>query len=135
MPYTRLRYHFVFSTKNRTPWITPDIEEVLYPSLHQTITGLDGKIIQPGGIEDHVHLVCAIRPKYSVSHVIGRLKSESSGVIHHAGLPEFDWSANYCAFTLDPFNMNRIIDYVRYQKQHHHHRNLQPRYERCDLRP
>ena len=129
MPYTRLRYHFVFSTKNRTPWISPNIEEVLYPSLHQTITGLDGKIIQLGGVEDHVHVVCAIRPKYSVSHVIGRLKSESSGVIHHAGLPEFDWNDGFGAFTLGPRDLPHIVDYVKYQKEHHRRDNLRPRYE------
>ena len=31
--YTALHYHFVFSTKNRQPWITPDLEERIWDFL------------------------------------------------------------------------------------------------------
>ena len=134
MPYTRLRYHLIIETKYRTPWITPDVEDLLYPAINKSIERLDGMLIRIGGITDHVHIVCAIRPRHSVSNFVGRIKCETSGHLSRTreDLENFCWSDNYGAFTLNPFDMSDVIEYVAHQKHHHATDELLDPYERCD---
>ena len=51
--YTSLHYHFLFSTKNREPWLTPDIE----PRILIFIGGISRahkiSALQVGGIASH----------------------------------------------------------------------------------
>jgi putative transposase len=60
--YTSLHYHFVFSTKNREPWIAPSIEQRVWEFIggiarHHGMTAL-----QVGGIEDHIHALITAPP-------------------------------------------------------------------------
>ncbi len=59
MPSTHLslRYHLVFSTKNRLPMITRDWRSNLYSYLGGIVKGINGVPLAIGGIEDHVHLL------------------------------------------------------------------------------
>ena len=61
MSSPRLRYHLVTGTHKREPLITPSVEEVLYPAIRVKAEDADGRVLQIGGIPDHVHLVAAIR--------------------------------------------------------------------------
>ena len=82
--YTSLHYHFIFSTKNREPWLTPDIEHRIWAFIGGIARAHNMTALQVGGVEDHIHaLVTApatIAPAQSpVSQ--GRLfKMDSRGV-------------------------------------------------------
>jgi REP element-mobilizing transposase RayT len=132
MPYTRLRYHFIFATKNRARWIWPDVESFLYPVLVRLIKRAGGHAIRLGGVEDHVHIVSALEPKVSVSDFLERIKSESSQAVRgrFKNLWGFGWQDGYGAFTLNPTDMDRILEYVENQKEHHRTGNLWLPYEK-----
>ena len=48
--FTSLHYHVIFSTKNREPWIRPDIESRVWSYLGGTARENDMKAILIGGI-------------------------------------------------------------------------------------
>ena len=110
MAYTRLRYHTVIATEHRRPWITPDVEEFLYPVLTHTTERLGGKLIAIGGIEDHVHMVSAFPPAVSVAKFLEHLKAESTGALkrHRRSLWHFGWCDGYGCFTLNPADLSGI---------------------------
>ena len=58
--YTSLHYHIIFSTKNREPWITPDIEQRIWEYLGGIARNHAMKALQIGGIEDHIHIVLGL---------------------------------------------------------------------------
>jgi putative transposase len=132
MPYTRLRYHFVFATKKRARWIWPEVEEFLYPVLVRLTERAGGHTIRIGGVEDHVHTICALKPKISPSDFIERIKSESSQAVRgrFKNLWGFKWQIGYGAFSLNPHDMDRVIAYVENQKQHHRRGDLWAVYEK-----
>jgi putative transposase len=134
MSYTRLRYHIVFATKHRRPWISEDVEEFLYPTLIHSAQRYNGKAIAIGGIEDHVHLVVAARPDIAVSEFVERLKSESAAALkrHRRSCWHFAWGIGFGAFTLNPERLSGVIAYVRQQKEHHYQGDLWEEYERWD---
>jgi Transposase IS200 like len=55
--YHSLNYHITFSTKNRTPLIKPEWIERLHANLGGITLEIDGKALNIGGVEDHVHLL------------------------------------------------------------------------------
>ena len=48
-------FHLIWSTKNRTPWIDEEMQERLYPYLGGITKNHKGKLIEVGGMPDHIH--------------------------------------------------------------------------------
>lgn len=52
--------HCVFSTKERRPLITPQLQRRLYPYLGGIARENKMKLLSIGGVEDHVHTLLSI---------------------------------------------------------------------------
>ena len=72
--YTELYYHLVWSTKDRAPLITFVLERPLYVAIRQKCQELEAEVHALGGTENHLHLVCCIPAKISVSEFMERIK-------------------------------------------------------------
>jgi putative transposase len=77
-PYSQILLHVVFSTKGRTPWITADVAERLYPYIGGIVRAERGVVLAIGGVEDHIHLYFRWRTDGSVSDLMRTVKSRSS---------------------------------------------------------
>lgn len=80
--YTNLLYHIVFSTKDRRPVITDEIQSRLYDYIGGTIRKQGGISLAINGISDHVHVLAKLRPDKAVSDVLRDLKANASGWMH-----------------------------------------------------
>ena len=131
MSYTRLRYHIVFATKGRQAWLSEEIREFLYPVFGRIAKNEGGRLLEAGGVEDHVHLICAIKPTVAVSDFIGRLKANSTGALkrNFEQLGAFEWQGEFSCFTADPANMDKLRSYVANQVEHHRNGDLWELYE------
>ena len=121
MPYSRLYYHLVWTTKNRLPLLTPEIESAVHGYLVAKASGLGATLFALGGTEDHVHLVASIPPSVAVAKFVGQIKAVASTKLNQSGISEetFHWQAEYGAFTFDAKRLPSYVAYVRRQKQHH----------------
>jgi putative transposase len=71
MPYWKLHYHFIWSTKNRLQLIDSIIEPELYRAIAAKAKDMGGLVHALGGIEDHVHLAVSIPPKIAPANSLG----------------------------------------------------------------
>jgi putative transposase len=128
--YTPLHYHFIFSTKNREPWIRRDIEERLWAYLGGIASQHDLKPTLIGGIEDHVHLLVGLPPTISISQALKSIKGGSSGWIKQnlPGCQTFAWQDGYGAFTVSKSLIDGVQNYIRQQREHHRVRTFQEEY-------
>jgi len=119
--YTNLLYHIVFSTKDRRPLITLEIEQQLYDYIGGIIRGLGGICLELNGTEDHVHLLAKLRPDCALSDVLRELKANATVWMHEVfpELKDFSWQRGYGAFTVSHSHVEQVRQYVRRQKQHH----------------
>src|SRR2546425_5879005 len=119
--YTNLRYHIIFSTKDRRPLITPAHQPRLYDYISGTIRNLGGISLELNGTEDHFHLLTKLRPDKALSDVLRDLKANASGWMHHIfpELEDFSWQRGYAAFTVSQSNVEEIRRYIGKQKEHH----------------
>jgi REP element-mobilizing transposase RayT len=82
---TNLLVHFIFSTKDRKPRITPDIESDLHAYLGGIIRELGGVALTINGTSDHVHLLVRLRANMSVADTARVSKTLRAGCMN-AGL-------------------------------------------------
>lgn len=129
MPYTRLRYHLITATHERLPIITPNVEAVLYPALEESALNAGGRVLQLGGVADHIHMVFALRPTVAVSDFVHVVKTHSSRRVRAEQFKAFRWQAGYAAFTVSPNQIEKLIRYVARQKQHHAVNTVRAMYE------
>ena len=75
----RLEYHVVWVCKYRRRILKPGVKEYVRKLLLGLQRGIPGVAIQTIGFDkDHVHMVMEIPPRYSISSVMGKLKSQSA---------------------------------------------------------
>jgi len=117
----RLFYHFIWTTKNREPWIGSEMEPFLFDSIRSKVTGLNARLLAVNACLDHVHLVASVPPIISLSNFVGQVKGISSLRINESGiLPmKINWQEEYGVFSLDETSLSACIFYVERQKEHH----------------
>ena len=117
----RLYYHVTWSTYNRAPLITPQIEVELYPYLKLKAMECGAFIHECNGVEDHVHAAMTIPPRFSIGEVIGRLKGSSSHFINNEIhlAHDFAWQEGYGVVTISEERLSAIVRYIHRQKEHH----------------
>jgi len=124
--YCNLLYHLVFSTKERQPWLRPELSSDLFPYLGGIIRGLGGVALAINGTSDHVHLLVRLRQKSAVEDVLRELKASSSGWVHksRADSADFGWQNGYGAFTVSASQVDRVRKYILGQEGHHRRRDF-----------
>ena len=128
MPYWRLYYHLIWTTKNRHPLIASAWEADLYGYLWGKAAAMGCLPHAIGGVADHVHVVISIPPRLAVAQVVGRLKGASAHHVNHvlAERKSFQWQAGYGALTFGERALPRVVRYVQRQKVHHAAHTLWP---------
>src|SRR3954447_11938776 len=86
--------HMIFSTKNRVPVLTPEIQAELHPYLAVVLREYDCPSLQVGGVEDHVHLLFGLSRTRTVAQVVETVKTSSSKWIKTQGAAFTDFIGN-----------------------------------------
>ena len=119
--YSQILLHFVFSTKHRERWITPEIAERLYPYVGGIIRAEKGTLYDIGGVEDHVHLYLRWRTDVAVSDWMRTVKARSSNWLHETfpRLHGFAWQEGYSVFSVSKSQEEALKKYIARQHEHH----------------
>jgi REP element-mobilizing transposase RayT len=125
--HARLCFHFVFATKHRSPWISPDLARELYPFVGAVVRDQGGTLLAIGGMPDHLHLLVDLRPHPSIATVVKAVKGSSSRWINESGrvADHFRWQEGYAAFSVSLSVLERVRTYVLHQEQHHRQASFQ----------
>ena len=128
--YTSLHYHIVFSTKNRIPYIKPEIEQRVWEYLGGVVRHHKMTALQVGGVDDHIHALIMAPPTIAPSQIAQYLKGESSKWIHETfpALRTFAWQEGYGAFTVSKSGLESVVSYIRGQRAHHQQKDFQAEY-------
>ena len=121
----RLQYHVVWVTKYRRRILKPFVTVYLEKVLPKLLRNMPGVTIETIGFDhDHLHMIMVIPPKYSISDVMGSLKSQSSSHMRKtfAWLGKVYWKENVVwspGYFVSSVGLDeRVIrNYVEYQGQ------------------
>ena len=70
--------HVIFSTKNREPLVTPEIEPELFAYIGGILGNNESRLLDAGGTADHVHLLISQSKNVALSELMKDVKKDSS---------------------------------------------------------
>jgi putative transposase len=131
MPYWQLFYHLVWTTKSREPFLTSEVEPIVYGFVRSKVIGLGGTLFALNGTAEHVHVVTAIPPAIAVAKFVGQVKGATATRFNKGGFGAIlYWQEEYGAFSFDGKRLPNFVSYVERQKEHHAENKTIPILER-----
>jgi putative transposase len=124
--FTSCLVHCVWSTKNREPYLTPDLRDRLWPYLGGIAKQNHMKTLAIGGAADHVHVLLSLPATISVAKAMQLLKGNSSRWIRETfpKMRSFAWQEGYGAFSVGVSGVDATVTYIRNQTEHHRTRSF-----------
>ena len=119
--------HVVFSTKDRRPLLTPEVQERLWPYLGGIARENKMRALKVGGVADHVHMLVSLPSTLAVAKAVQLIKGNSSKWIHETfpALSSFEWQEGYGAFSLSVSGVEATVAYIENQAEHHQRKTFQ----------
>ena len=113
--------HLVWNTWDRLPLISPEFERRLHRYIVAVAKEMKCQVVAIGGIEDHVHLLVLLPSTVTVAQLVKRVKGASSHFINHEILSngDFRWQGTYSAFSVSRWDVGKVANYIRTQREHH----------------
>jgi REP element-mobilizing transposase RayT len=126
-----LYLHLVWATWDRAPLITSDIERRVHRNIESEAINNGCTVLAINGMPDHIHLLMSIPTTITIAHLVKQVKGVSSHLVNGTlrPTPQFKWQASYGAFTVSRWDVNKIVGYIKRQKEHHAAADLLPEYE------
>ena len=123
---SKVYVHITFSTKNLIPFIDDAIKSRLFEYLGGVCKQLDCIPLQVGGTNDHVHILCLLSKKITQIKLIEEVKKSSSKWIKTIGhnYRNFYWQDGYGIFSVNPSEVDVVINYIKNQEEHHKKRTF-----------
>jgi putative transposase len=118
----KILVHTVFSTKEHRPFLR---DAVLRDELHRylggILTNLDCQPVIAGGVEDHVHVLCALSRTCQAAEMVKEVKRGSSVWLKTKGpeLSDFAWQNGYGVFSIGFSQIEMVRGYIAGQEEHH----------------
>jgi putative transposase len=118
--------HLVWATWDRHPLLMGDIERRVYRNVESVAREMGCKVLAINGMPEHVHLVVSIPSTITIADLVKQVKGVSSHFVNETIKPGFDfkWQGSYGAFTVSRWDVDKIVNYVKGQKRHHHEDEL-----------
>ncbi len=131
MSYLKIFIHTVWGTKNRSPIISSLIKENILSHLKENAVLNNIRIIAINCYRDHVHCLITLDSKRSISQIMQSLKGESSKWINQNRLltTKFEWAEDYFAASVSHYNIDKVINYINNQEEHHRKVSFHEEYE------
>ena len=124
----KILVHTVFSTKDRRPFLRDRAtREELHRYLGGILTNLECQPITVGGVEDHVHLLCALARTCEPAEMVKELKRGSSLWLKTKSpkFRDFAWQSGYGMFSVGFSQLDMVRKYIAGQEEHHRRTTFQ----------
>jgi putative transposase len=116
-------YHIVFIPKCRKKELYGKVRKFLGSVFHELAGQRRSKIVEGHMVQDHVHMMIQIPPKYAIAEVVGYIKGKSAiAVARQFGGRKRNfngeklWARGYAVSTVG-FKKEQVQKYVKNQKQ------------------
>lgn len=128
--YSQMYVQIVFAVKFRECLINSNWEEELYRYISGIVTNKGQKLLAINGMPDHIHILIGIKPTCNPSDLVREIKKASTEFIKSKKFvtSNFQWQEGFGIFTYNHSDLDRIINYILYQKEHHRKQSFREEY-------
>src|SRR5437764_12367395 len=114
MPWVRVWIHFVWSTKNREPYLNSEIRQEVFAHIRENARAKNIHIDSMNGYVDHVHCLVSLGTDQTIEKIMQLIKGESSFWINKSDLckTKFGWQDEYFAVSVSEANVPAVRKYI-----------------------
>ncbi len=125
--FVKNHIHLVFSTKDRQPSISKDVQPELWSYLAGICRNQKMVAIAINGMSDHAHLLFHLPPTIALadSHSASQNEFFQMDERHER---RFAWQDGYGAFSVSVSNTAVVAKYIRDQEKHHRKMTFEQEY-------
>ncbi|MFA6400439.1 MAG: IS200/IS605 family transposase [Salinivirgaceae bacterium] len=131
MPYVKVYIHFVWSTKNRHPYLTTlDLREKVWKHILENAKEKGIYIDFIGGYIDHCHCLVSMGIDQTIKDLAQMIKGESSFWINKQDFckSQFNWQNDYFVASVSESMIDATRNYIKNQENHHKDRSFKDEY-------
>lgn len=128
--FTQMYVQIVFAVKGRQHLISESHREELEKYICGIINNNKSKPIAIYCNPDHTHILIGMNPAVSLSDLVRDIKANSSRWINQKRwiTGQFRWQEGYGAFSYSKSHLDKVIDYILKQPEHHVKRSFKEEY-------
>ena len=130
---SKILLHLVFSTKDRRPFLRDRaVRDELHHYIGGILNGMDCPPVIVGGVEDHVHVLCALSRTCAPADMVKEVKRSSSLWIKTCApeYADFAWQHGYGIFSIGFSQLEDVRRYIAEQEPHHAKTTFQDEFRR-----
>lgn len=131
MPYVKVWLHIVWSTKNRSPLLTPEIRSQVFQHIRDNAKEKDIFLDFINGYFEHVHCLVSLGVEQTIAEIVRLMKGESSHWINKNRLTKrkFAWQNDYFCVGVGESMLDKTRDYIRNQEVHHSRKEFEEEFD------
>ena len=137
MPFVSVNIHFVWSTKNRVPYLnTKAIRTALWQHIKENANAKGIFIDFVNGYQEHCHCLVSLGAEQTINKVMQLIKGESAHWFNQQNfIPEkLEWQDEYFAVSVSESMLNTVREYIKNQEVHHCKKTFQQEYDEFILK-
>ena len=137
MPVVKVYIHFVWSTKNRIPFLeTKALRQKVWNHIKENAIKKRIHIDYINGYSDHCHCLVSLGTAQTIEKIMQLIKGESSFWINQQKLTKekFQWQSEYFAVSVSESMVDRVRNYIKHQETHHSKKTFQEEYDEFILK-
>lgn len=121
MPFVKVWLHFVWSTKDRHPFLTDEIRLRVFDHIRQNAREKGIHIDFINGWLEHVHCLISLGTDQTLEKIMQLIKGESSFWINQNKLTKtkFAWQEEYFVVSVNESTLPNVRKYISNQEEHH----------------
>ena len=129
--FSQIYIQVVFAVKGRNSLIYPQWEEELYKYITGIVQNKGQKMLAINGMPDHIHFLIGMKPSCTLSDLVREIKKSSNTFIAERKFTKFkfQWQEGYGSFSYSHSVLNRVIEYIHNQKEHHKKQTFRDEYQ------
>jgi REP element-mobilizing transposase RayT len=137
MPFVKVYIHFVWSTKNRYPFLSSkEIRVKVWNHIKENAKEKSIYIDFINSYLDHCHCLVSLGVDQTIQKVMQMIKGESGFWINKNNLiPEkFEWQDEYFAVSVSESMIEKVRAYIKNQEEHHSKKTFKQKYDEFILK-
>jgi len=129
--FSQIYIQIVFAVKGRESLINPEWENDLYQYIAGIIKNKHQKPLVINGMPDHIHILIGMKPACCLADLIREIKKSSNDYIRNKTTTRnnFQWQDGYGAFSYGHSGLDKVIAYIKNQKEHHRSTTFREEYK------
>jgi REP element-mobilizing transposase RayT len=132
MPFVSVYIHFVWSTKNRAPYLkTKTIRAAMWQHIKENGEAKGIFIDFVNGYQEHCYCLISLGAEQTISKVMQLIKGEAAHWFNAQNFisEKLEWQDEYFAVSVSESMLNKVREYIKNQEAHHGKKTFQQEYD------